>query len=77
MKNNHVQWCSTHVEDPVVRHPFRFRHRVWIDHILLSPDMLQPTSPVRYVMNSGTVATKNGDSRQASDHFAVYCLIQV
>jgi len=67
---------TANFEDPVVRHPFHYRHRVWIDHILLSPDMLQPTSPLRYVTNSGTVSTKNGDSRKASDHFAVYCRIQ-
>ena len=63
--------------DPIVSHPLGYRHRVWIDHILLSPDMLQPTNPARYVMDSGKVGVKNRDSRQASDHFAVYCKIEI
>ena len=62
--------------DPIVSHPFGYKHRVWIDHILLSPDMLQQNNPVRYVMDSGTVAPKDNTSRAASDHFAVYCTIE-
>ena len=63
--------------DPIVRHPFRYQHRVWIDHILLSPDTLRPSNTVRYVMDSGKVGPKNKDSREASDHFAVYCRIEI
>ena len=62
--------------DPIVRHPLRYRHRVWIDHILVSPDMLRPTNTVRYVMNSGKIGSKNKDSQEASDHFAVYCKVK-
>ncbi|TKJ32455.1 hypothetical protein CEE39_05340 [bacterium (candidate division B38) B3_B38] len=63
--------------DPIVSHPLGYRHRVWIDHILVSPDMLRPANPVRYIMDSGKVGAKNRDSRQASDHFAVYCNIEI
>lgn len=63
--------------DPIVRHPLGYRHRVWIDHIFLSPDTLRPTNTVRYVMNSGKVGSKNKDSREASDHFVVYCKIEI
>ncbi len=62
--------------DPIVTHPKGWEHRVWIDHILASPDMLEPTNSVRYVIDSGRVAPKNRNSREASDHFAVYCGIE-
>ena len=62
--------------DPIVSHPLGYRHRVWIDHILLSPDMLKANNTVRYVTNSGKVAPKDANSRQASDHFPVYCKIE-
>ena len=63
--------------DPIVNHPFGYQHRVWIDHILLSPDMLLPTNSVRYIMDSGKIGAKNKDSREASDHFAVHCNIEI
>jgi len=47
-----------------------------IEHILLSPDMLQANNPVRYVKDSGTIPTKDNTSRAASDHFAVHCKIE-
>lgn len=28
--------------DAIVSHPFGYRHRVWIDHILVAPEMLDP-----------------------------------
>jgi endonuclease/exonuclease/phosphatase family metal-dependent hydrolase len=62
--------------DPIVNHPFDYKHRVWLDHILLSPDMLQANNPVRYVTDSGAIATKDNASRAASDHFAVHCRIE-
>ena len=62
--------------DPIVRHPLRYQHRVWIDHILLSPDTLRATNTVRYVTDSGKVGSKNKDSREASDHFGVHCKIE-
>lgn len=63
--------------DPIVSHPKGYQHRVWIDHLLISQDMLQPTNPVRYVMNSGEIGPKDKDARKASDHFAVYCKIEI
>jgi hypothetical protein len=60
--------------DPIVEN--RYQHRVWIDHILLSPDTLLANSNIRYVMDSGSIGVKNRDSREASDHFAVYCKIE-
>jgi endonuclease/exonuclease/phosphatase family metal-dependent hydrolase len=62
--------------DPIVSNPLGYNHRIWIDHILLSPDMLQQNNSVRYILNSGTVAPKDNISRAASDHFAVYCTIE-
>ena len=62
--------------DPIVSHPYGYKHRVWIDHILLSPDMLNETNSVRYVDNSGRIGEKNQSSYKASDHFPVYCRIE-
>ena len=45
--------------DPIVSHPYGYKHRVWIDHILLSPDMLKNDNSVRYVKDSGMIASKN------------------
>jgi len=63
--------------DPIVTHPERLKHLVWIDHILVSPDMLKADSAVRYVQDSGTIAIKGADSKKASDHFAVWCKIKI
>lgn len=63
--------------DPIVNNPLGYNHRVWIDHILISPDMLQSTNAIRYVMNSGKIGSSDSDSRKASDHFAVYCKIAI
>jgi hypothetical protein len=62
--------------DPIVKHSMGYRHRVWLDHILVSQDMLQPGSSVRYVTNSGMIASGSRDAWKASDHFAVYCRIE-
>jgi endonuclease/exonuclease/phosphatase family metal-dependent hydrolase len=61
--------------DHIVNNPRGGRHRVWIDHLLVSPDMLQPDSQVRYVENSGSIGPKTGDARAASDHFPVFARI--
>jgi endonuclease/exonuclease/phosphatase family metal-dependent hydrolase len=63
--------------DPIVSHPKGYQHHVWIDHILISQDMLQSTNSVRYVMNSGEMGPKDKDAREASDHFAIYCKIEI
>ncbi len=62
--------------DPIVNNPLGWKHRIWIDHILVSPNMLENDSPVKYVMDSGQIGKKNPDSRKASDHFPVYCEIE-
>lgn len=62
-------------KDPIVAHPFSYQHRAWIDHIIISPDMLRTNNTVRYVAKSGCIGDKNRDSRKASDHFAIYCEI--
>lgn len=59
--------------DPIVTHAFGYKHRVWIDHILLSPHFLQTNSPLQLIPNSGRIGDKNPTSKAASDHFAVYC----
>ena len=61
--------------DPIVTQARRWKHRVWIDHILVSPDMLDGNNPVRYKMDSGRIGEKNATSRKASDHFPVSCEI--
>lgn len=61
--------------DPIVENALGYKHRVWLDHILLSPHFLKPDSPLRLVPDSGRIAEKNPISKAASDHFAVYCRI--
>ena len=63
--------------DPIVASPLGYRHRVWLDHILVSPDMLSSDNKVRYVTGSGKIGAKNRNSREASDHYPVYCKIEV
>jgi hypothetical protein len=61
--------------DPIVTNPRGFDHRVWIDHILVSPDLLAAASSIRLVDGSGTIDARDNDSRNASDHFAITCLL--
>jgi hypothetical protein len=63
--------------DPIVSHPYGYKHCVWIDHILLSPDMLLNNNSVRYVNDSDKIGTKSKENREASDHFPVYCKVEV
>ena len=63
--------------DSIVNNPLKFNHRVWIDHILLSPDMLENKSKIRYVMDSGMIEHHDSGSKiKASDHLPVYCKIK-
>jgi Endonuclease/Exonuclease/phosphatase family len=62
--------------DPIVN-ATQWRHRIWIDHILASPDLLAPGAPLAVVRDSGRIAAKDATSRKASDHFAVYCRLRV
>lgn len=52
-------------------------HRAWLDHIFVSPAMVNGKAPVRYVNESGEVAEKDDVARKASDHFPVYCKVAV
>lgn len=61
--------------DPIVSHPYGWKHRVWIDHILVSPHMSEGSNPVRYVTDSGGIGQSSPASRSASDHFPVFCKI--
>ncbi|MEW6718580.1 MAG: endonuclease/exonuclease/phosphatase family protein [Chloroflexota bacterium] len=63
--------------DPIVNHPLGYRHQVWVDHILVSPDMVWGASQVRYVDESGRVGPGDRAARTASDHRAVHCQIEV
>lgn len=60
--------------DPIVAN--RFRHRIWIDHILVSPDMLLAGSPVRHAAESGGIDPNDAVGQDASDHRAVFCRIE-
>jgi hypothetical protein len=62
--------------DPIVTNPRGWNHRVWIDHILVSPDLADQASPIRLVDGSGAIDAQNDDdARNASDHFAVTCVL--
>lgn len=60
--------------DPIVANVRQ--HRAWLDHIFVSPGMLQPDAPVRYVPNSGAIGERNETAARASDHFPVLCQIE-
>jgi len=51
-------------------------NRAWIDHIFVSPNMLDGRAGLAYVVDSGDVAEKDDDARAASDHFPVYCRVR-
>ncbi len=53
------------------------KHKGWLDHILASPNMLRPECAARIVPASGRVAEKNTDARAASDHYMVFCDIEM
>ena len=69
------QLFTVEFRDPIVAN--RAPHRVWIDHILVSPDLLEPGGSVRHVAQSGGIDQKDQTARRASDHFAVSCRIEV
>jgi hypothetical protein len=65
---------TTSFEDPIVAN--RRRHRAWTDHILITPNLLKPKSPLKYVKNSGEIFIKNQIAKKASDHFPVFCKLE-
>ncbi|MBN2529402.1 MAG: hypothetical protein JXR76_23645 [Deltaproteobacteria bacterium] len=52
-------------------------HRAWLDHIFVSPGMLLENSEFRYISNSGAIAKKDAAATLASDHFPIYCDVEV
>ena len=52
-------------------------HRAWLDHIFISPGMLDQSTVLKYVMDSGQIAEKDEAAAAASDHFPVYCTLAV
>lgn len=67
---------TTDFPDPIVSSPFGGRHRVWLDHILASPDMFNANAAVRYLQDSGRIGEKDAVARLASDHYPVSCRIE-
>lgn len=61
--------------DPIVNNPRGFNHRVWIDHILVSPTLADPQGQLRLVTNSGEIDENDNVAQMASDHFAVSCVL--
>lgn len=75
-RNLRKELWTARFPDPIVKTGRGGYHQVWIDHILLSPDMLQSGGAVRYVAKSGGVAPKNRDASVASDHFGVFVQLE-
>lgn len=63
-------WTSEY-PDLIVRN--LSNHKAWLDHILVSPDLLSPKPGLRYMKNSGGIGEKDDTAHLASDHFPVFC----
>ena len=63
--------------DPIVNPQRGVTHKVWIDHILASPNLVRADAAVRVVPDSGRIDVRDTTSRRASDHFAVHCALAV
>jgi Endonuclease/Exonuclease/phosphatase family len=63
--------------DPIVNPQRGLEHKVWIDHILASQDLIRDGGPLNVVRDSGRIATRDTIARKASDHFAVHCTLRV
>lgn len=78
IKKKKALWTAN-FSDPIVKQLFGKKHRLWLDHILLSPDMLvqdeEHPPKVRYVEGSGKIWHTKKKNQEASDHFPVYCTI--
>ena len=48
-------------------------HRGWLDHIFLSPNLLDEQAALHYVSESGEVFPKSKVTVRASDHLPIYC----
>jgi endonuclease/exonuclease/phosphatase family metal-dependent hydrolase len=65
-------WTAEFV-DPIVSHREGWKHRVWIDHILLSPHFRKPEASLGLVKHSGKVFQPARRIRPSSDHMPVFC----
>lgn len=61
--------------DPIVNPQRGVTHKVWIDHILASPNMVRADAPFRVLPDSGRISARDTVARRASDHFAVHCTV--
>jgi hypothetical protein len=68
--NNKEVW-TTEYPDPIVAN-FK-KHRAWLDHIFVSPNMLSEKCGVKLIENSGAIGEKSELASSASDHFPIYC----
>jgi len=71
--HNNELWTAEFPDQIVAN---RRNHRVWIDHILVSPDMLSEKNKLRYVAESGNICKKDEIAKAASDHYPVYCTLE-
>lgn len=65
---------TTEFHDPIVKN--QAVHRCWIDHIMVSPG-LRRGKGIRYAERSGMIADKTDMARKVSDHFPLYCRLEV
>lgn len=72
--DDELRWTAD-FPDPIVNNPRDFNHRVWIDHILVSPDLADPQGQLRLVAGSGEIDENDDIAELASDHFAVSCVL--
>lgn len=66
---------TTEFPDRIVAN-FQF-HRAWLDHIFVSPSMMKPNTPVKLVPESGDIGEKTDLAKSASDHFPVFCDLEL
>lgn len=66
---------TTEYPDPIVAN-FK-KHRAWLDHIFVTPKMLQDDFSVTLVKDSGAIVEKSELAITASDHVPIYCDIEM
>ncbi len=64
-------------DDPIVEAFRGEKHKVWLDHILASPNVLDTSAPLHVVPDSGRIDTQDATARTASDHFSVLATLEV
>jgi len=66
---------TTEYPDPIVTN--FSKHRAWLDHIFVSPSMMHNNGTVQLVKDSGAIGEKSVRASMASDHFPIYCDIEL